>query len=199
MGVLGLVLAAAGSIGLAFDGIDPAKGYWLGDLMLLAAICLAAAELHLIKPLAAHYGPTPMVAARTLIGGSIYIVIALPSLVVQPWLALGIWTWVAIIVGGGIGVGVGQWVKVRALHMLGPTRVVLYGNLVPVAALLLAWLTIGTEPSFLELVAGLCIILGAILIQGVDGPRRQRKHLAGHRQEAGTVVPKVVPEGAAKG
>jgi len=171
IGIVGLVLAALGSLGLAIDGLDPDKGYWLGDLMLFAAIFLAAAELHLIKPLATRYGATPIVTARTLIGGAFYILIASPSLISQPWLALGAWTWIAIIVGGGVGVGVGQWVKVRALHMLGPTRVVLYGNLVPVAALVLAWLTIGTEPSFLELMAGLSIILGAVLLQGIDRPR----------------------------
>ncbi len=64
--------------------------------------------------------------------------------------------------------GVGQWIKVRALDTLGPTRVVLYGNLVPVATLLLAWLTIGTDPSLLETVAGGFIVAGAICLQVLD-------------------------------
>jgi len=72
------------------------------------------------------------------------------------------------VLGGGIGVGVGQWIKVRALDTLGPTRVVLYGNLVPVATLLLAWLTIGTDPSFLEVLSGGFIVTGAICLQVLD-------------------------------
>ena len=172
VGRVGLALAALGTLGLALDGLDPARGYWLGDLMLFAAIVLAAGELHLIKPLAIRYGPTPMVTARTVIGGALYLLVASPSLVEQTWLTLGMWTWVAIVLGGGIGVGVGQWVKVRALRSLGPTRVVLYGNLVPLAALTLAWLTIGTVPSPLELAAGSLIILGAVLLQLIDAPRR---------------------------
>lgn len=172
MGMVGLLLAGIGTFGLAIDGLAPERAYWFGDLLLFLAIVLAAGELHLIKPLAIRYGATSMVTARTIIGGGLYMLVAAPSLVEQTWLVLGIWTWIAIVLGGGIGVGIGQWVKVRALKTLGPTRVVLYGNLVPLAALLLAWLTIGTIPTLLELSAGVLIILGAVLLQVVDAPRR---------------------------
>lgn len=178
IGMVGLGLAVLGTLGLALDGLDPARGYWLGDLLLFSGIVLAAAELHLIKPLAARYGATSMVTARTIIGGGLYLLIATPSLVEQTWLALGAWTWIAIVLGGGVGVGIGQWVKVRALRALGPTRVVLYGNLVPLAALFLAWLTIGTDPTLLELGAGALIIVGAILLQVVDAPRRLPRRAA---------------------
>ena len=167
-GFVGIVLAGLGTFALAVDGLRPEQNYWLGDLLLFFALLMAVVELHLIKPLAQRYGPTPMVAARTAIGGSVYLLIALPSLVHEPWLTLDAWTWIAILIGGAIGVGVGQWVKVRALKRLGPTRVILYGNLVPLAALWLAWIAIGTEPSTFELVAGFLIVIGAICIQVLD-------------------------------
>lgn len=168
-GYVGVVLAGLGTFALAIDGVRPEQGYWLGDLLLFGALLAAVAELHLIKPLASKYGAASMVAARTTIGGLLYLVIASPSLVGEPWGSLGLWTWIAILAGGAIGVGVGQWVKVRALHTLGPTRVVLYGNLVPLAALLIAWLAIGTIPSVLEGVAGVLIVVGSIFLQVVDG------------------------------
>ena len=171
-GVVGVVLAGLGTFALAVDGLDPDRNYWLGDLLLFLALLTAVAELHLIKPLAARYGATPTVAVRTLLGGLLYLLIASPALVGEPWLRLNAWTWIAILFGGAVGVGVGQWVKVRALKALGPTRVVLYGNLVPLAALWLAWVTIGTDPSILELTAGVLIILGAICLQVFDAPSR---------------------------
>lgn len=70
--------------------------------------------------------------------------------------------------GGAIGVGVGQWIKVRALKKLGPTQVVLYGNMVPIAALLIAWLSIGENPSAMEIISALFIISGAVFIQVID-------------------------------
>jgi drug/metabolite transporter (DMT)-like permease len=114
-----------------------------------------------------------MVAIRTVIGGSLYVLIATPSLAQQSWLNLGLWTWIAILAGGAIGVGVGQWVKVRALRSLGPTQVVIYGNLVPIAAIVIAWFAIGNHPSVYELLAGALIIIGAIFIQVIDGGKRK--------------------------
>jgi drug/metabolite transporter (DMT)-like permease len=171
MGMSGLFIAGIGTVGLAADGLDPSRSFWLGDLLLCLAICCTAAELHLIKPLVIKYSSTSMVAARTVLGGSLYLLLASPSLMQQTWFSLGSWTWIAIIAGGAIGVGVGQWVKVRALEALGPTRVVLYGNLVPPATLFLAWVALGSEPPQLEILAGALILFGAMLLQ-VGDPHR---------------------------
>ena len=167
-GYLGIGLAGIGTFVLAADGLRPGHVYWFGDLLLLLALLMTVAELHLIKPLANRYGSIPMVVMRTAIGGTLYALIASPELVAEPWLDLSLWVWVAIVLGGGIGVGVGQWAKVRALNTLGPTRVVLYGNLVPVATLLLAWVTIGTNPSGLEVLAAVLIVAGAVCLQVLD-------------------------------
>lgn len=167
-GYLGILLAVIGTFILGWDGLRPNQGYWLGDLILIVALILTVIELHLIKPLAREYGSVPVVALRTAIGGSLYILIATPALIEVTWLSLGFWTWIAILAGGAIGVGVGQWVKVRALKKLGPTQVVLYGNMVPIAALLIAWLSIGKDPSRLEILSAVFIISGAILIQVID-------------------------------
>jgi drug/metabolite transporter (DMT)-like permease len=167
-GYVGVILAGAGTLILAIDGLQPENAYWFGDLLLFVALALTVIELHLIKPLAKKYGSAFVVTLRTVIGGFFYLLIASPSLVQQPWLSLSTWTWIAILAGGGIGVGLGQWVKVRALDTLGPTQVVLYGNMVPVAALVIAWLSIGENPTMLEIISAVCIISGAILIQVID-------------------------------
>lgn len=174
-GYMGVILAGAGTLILAIDGLQPEHGYWFGDLLLFSALAFTVIELHLIKPLASKYGSAFVVTLRTIIGCSFYLLIASPSLVEQSWLSFGFWTWVAILAGGGIGVGLGQWVKVRALHTLGPTQVVLYGNMVPVAALIIAWLSIGKNPTFLEIIAAICIVGGAILIQVIDEQFKQHQ------------------------
>lgn len=175
IGFLGVMLAGLGTFALAADGLLVGSAYWLGDVLLFVALACAVAELHLIKPLAKKYGATPMVTSRTVIGGALYLLVAAPSLAGESWAMLGFWTWVAILAGGAIGVGIGQWVKVRALDILGPTRVVLYGNLVPLAALGVAWLALGTVPSVLEVLAGAFIIAGSILLQRFDPVHRAEK------------------------
>lgn len=171
-GYVGIVLAAGGTFIMALDGFQTGRSYWIGDLLLIVALVLTVVELHLIKPLARKYGSTSMVAMRTAIGGSLYLMIATPSLLGESWLSFGFWTWFAILAGGAIGVGVGQWIKVRALRSIGPTRVVIYGNLVPLAAMVIAWLSIGENPSLYEIIAGLLIISGAIFVQLLDAFRR---------------------------
>lgn len=168
VGYLGISFAAAGTFILAGDGLRPEQAYWLGDLLLLTALLMTVAEMHLIKPLVAKYGSIPMVALRTTLGGLLYLLIASPALVQEHWFTLSAWAWIAILLGGTIGVGMGQWVKYRALNVIGPTRVVFYGNLVPVATLILAWLTIGTNPSSFEVLAAGFIVVGAICLQIVD-------------------------------
>ncbi len=167
-GYLGILLAGLGTVILTYDGIQLEKGYWLGDLFLFTALSMTVIELHLIKPLARKYGAISMVAIRTLIGGSLYLLIASPSLIKQHWLSLDAWTWIAILAGGAIGVGVGQWIKVRALRVLGPTRVVIYGNLVPIAAMIVAWLSAGKNPTIMEIISAFFIVSGAFLMQVVD-------------------------------
>ncbi len=167
-GFVGVALAGMGTFALAADGLLPGRTFWLGDLLLFVALACAVAELHLIKPLAQKYGATPMVTSRTVMGGVLYLLLASPALVGEAWGSLGLWTWIAILAGGAVGVGIGQWVKVRALDVLGPTRVVLYGNLVPLAALVVAWLALNTVPSVLEVLAGALIIAGSVLLQRLD-------------------------------
>lgn len=175
VGILGIFLAAGGTVLLAYDGLirPEDSSYLLGDLLLLTALILTITELHLIKPLANTYGSVNMVALRTVVGGALYIIIATPSLIQESWLTFDFWTWFAILAGGAIGVGVGQWVKVRALKSIGPTRVVIYGNLVPVATIVIAWLSVGQNPDSNEIIAGLLIVAGAFLIEVLDGKGRK--------------------------
>ncbi len=168
MGYVGVGLAGLGGLVLALDGLHGSGQYIEGDILLLIALLFAVMELHLIKPLAVKYGSVSMVSARTAIGVVIYAIVAAPSLVAQPWVSMGGWTWIAILAGGGIGIGLGQWIKVRALDSIGPTRVVLYGNLVPVAALLIAWAALSAVPSIYETAAAILILTGAICLEMLD-------------------------------
>lgn len=172
-GYAGVVLAGIGTLLLAYDGLR-VEGYWLGDLLLFIALILAVVELHLIKPLARKYGAIRIVAMRTLIGGCLYLMIAMPALTRESWMTFGFWTWIAILAGGAVGVGIGQWVKVRALRSLGPTQVVIYGNLVPIAAIIIASFSIGQNPSRYEIIAAVLIIIGAISVQVIDAARKIR-------------------------
>lgn len=160
----GIALVAGGSIALAADRLG-GGGAWLGDLLLALAVVAAVAELHLIKALAQRYGAGAATAWRTALGTLIYAGVASPALAAAPFGSLTGWTWVAILVGGTVGVGLGGWVKVAAGGEIGPTRVIVYGNLVPLTTWLLGALFLGDTPRPGEAVASVLVVAGALLVQ----------------------------------
>lgn len=162
--LLGIALVAGGSLALAADRLR-GGGEWLGDLLLALAVLAAVAELHLIKALGDHYGAGRATAWRTALGTALYALVAAPALLAAPWAGLGAWTWIAILAGGMIGVGLGSWVKVAAGSVIGPTRVIVYGNLVPLTTWLLGALFLGDRPSVAEGIASVLVIGGALLVQ----------------------------------
>jgi len=174
LGDLRRPLLGAGLIvaGAALLVVDPAEtGVSLGDALLLVASLAVLADLHLMRPLALAFGPAHVSAWRTLVGGVLYVLVALPWLVREPWGELDAVTWVAVLAGGAIGVGLGQWVKARAVRTLGPTKVLAYFNLVPVTTLLLRAAWTGRVPTGLELAAGAVIIAGASLVNAARTDR----------------------------
>jgi drug/metabolite transporter (DMT)-like permease len=94
--------------------------------------------------------------------------IAAPAMAGVSWQTLSGWMWIAILLGGSIGVGMGQWAKLRSMRVLGPTRVILYGNLVLLVTLALASLTLGTRPTSVELAVGALIVLGSVCLHVLD-------------------------------
>ncbi len=171
--LVGIALVAVGSLALGADRLR-AGGAWLGDVLLALAVLAAVAELHLIERLAARYGAGAATAWRTGLGTVLYALIASPALVAAPWIELGAWTWVAILAGGVLGVGLGSWVKVAASRVLGPTRVIVYGNLVPLTTWLLGALFVGDVPRLGEALASVLVVLGAFFVQR----RGAREHTA---------------------
>lgn len=151
--IIGLGLGVTGGLLLTIDGATSGMGYGRGDIMLFAALILAVTELHLLQSVIQRLGALRVLAWRTAFGATVYLGIAAPSLVVQPWATLNGATWTAILFGGCIAIGLGHWVQLQSIPRIGPTRVVVYNNLVPFAAIFIGWLALGGLPSVLESVA----------------------------------------------
>lgn len=150
--------------------VDPAEaGASIGDALLVLATVAVLVDLHLMRPLALVFGPAHASAWRTLVGGVLYVLVAAPWLVREPWGDLDGLTWFAVIVGGAVGVGVGQWVKARAVRTLGPTKVLAYFNVVPVATLALRAAWVGRWPTHVEGLACAAILIGATLVNRSRG------------------------------
>lgn len=177
--VLGLVLAVAGSTLLIFDGMTFKTNYLQGDLLLVTALLLTVLELHLIKPLIHHHGALPVLTLRSILGSMFYLAIAFPAISNVSWSFLSQITWIAVVFGGIVGISMGQWVKMKSVHAIGPTRVVMYGNFVPVITLGISMMMLCHDPSGTEWSAALLMISGMMLVQVWDiKNHRKEKQLA---------------------
>jgi len=155
---MALVVAGAGSLG----NIDA-----LG-----VALAFLAALTQAFFVLAARHGfarvPGPQAAALTMSGAAaLYVLIAVPlgsiGALAQPlasWASL--WP---VALAGSIGAGIPTMCFILGIRRLGPSRAAILATLEPVVGVgLAAWL-LAEQPTILQLVGGVLILVAAVLLQ----------------------------------
>jgi drug/metabolite transporter (DMT)-like permease len=177
-GFAGVGLSLIGGIVLAVDGLQGGGQYWFGDLLLFGSVLFSVAELHLLKPVLQKRSPAEVMMARTLFGGLLYSLIALPRASVISWSSLPAIVWVALAFGGILAIGIGHWVQAHAVRAIGPTRVVLYHNAVPIVAIVASAVLLLSKPSVLESFAIILIVSGLGLVQSNVGSSSPEKSIS---------------------
>jgi drug/metabolite transporter (DMT)-like permease len=154
-GVTLIVLGAARS--------DQGAGTFMGNLLMIGAILMWAFYTVGSRPFVDRHGPLP-VTAWTLWIGTVGIFLAgIPSLLQVDFSAVGVLTWACIGYAGILSIGVAYMFYYFGVSRLGNTRTGAYSNLVPVFALLAAWLWLGEAPKLFQLV-GAAVIIGGVTV-----------------------------------
>ena len=166
--MLGIALSVAG-IGIivfstAQGGNGDAQGATLfGDLLVLAGCLSWAIYTVLLKPYS-HRIDGIGLSAVTMAGGTVVLLlVAAPSMARTAWGALPAGGWGAIVYSGLFALVVAYLFWYRGLRALGPTRTAMYGNLQPVIALAVAWVTLGERPLLAQGVGAVAILAGLLL------------------------------------
>ncbi len=68
--------------------------------------------------------------------------------------------WVGVAYAGFLSIGLAYLLWYRGVERLGNNRTAVYSNLVPVAALLTAWLWLGEVPTAVQLLGAVVILSG---------------------------------------
>ena len=77
----------------------------------------------------------------------------------DPWLVA------AILYSGILSTGVAYLLWNQGIQILGTAHASIYQNLVPIVALVAAWLLIGEVPVWLQLLGGTLIIVGVVVMR----------------------------------
>ncbi|HEY0971463.1 MAG TPA: DMT family transporter [Gemmatimonadales bacterium] len=163
--IVGILVSVAG-IGLVVTSTAQgtvSESSVRGDLLVLAACTSWALYTVLLKPFTERVDGV-VLSAVTMIGGAVPLALwASPSLAAVKWGSVPAPAWGAVVYSGLGALVIAYLCWYRGVRTLGPTRTAMYGNLQPVIALLVAWLTLGETPTAFQAI-GVVLILGGVLM-----------------------------------
>ena len=164
----GMVLVVAG--GKLTLGLQ--EGTLLGDLLMVAAAMTWATYAVGSRNMVRKYGSLPVTAWTLWIGSAGLVALGLPELLRTPLGGASVTAWVGVAYAGVAAVGLAYILWNRGVRRIGSSRTAAYQNLVPVVALLVAWVWLGEKPTGLQL-AGAAVILGGVSLARL-GQERER-------------------------
>jgi len=157
LSIAGIALILWGSSrGLHF-GADTLRG----DLTMLGSALGWSVYTVLSSPYVRKYGTLPVTAFTMWTGTIGLVAISVPSLLAQPWSSVGPGAWGGLVFSGALSLALAYILWYYGIRHLGSSRTAVYSNTVPVVALIVAWLTLGEVPTWVQ-VAGTAMIIGGI-------------------------------------
>ena len=164
IGGVGLIVLGRATAGSAAGG-----GSLFGDLLVLVgAICWAVYTILLIPITKRQNGF--WVVGLSLVGGTIVLLLAgARQIMALSWPDVPLGAWIAMLYGSLGGLVIAYLLWYRGVKVLGPTRTALFGNLQPLIALGVAWITLREVPTLWQSV-GAAAIVGGVLLTRAAAP-----------------------------
>lgn len=165
--LVGIVLVVVGR-GEALT-VDPRN--LAGDLlMLVASVLWATYTVAGLEPVG-RYGALRMTTWTLWVGTPILVAMGIPSLRGTDFGSVPTGAWLGVVYAGLLSIAVAYLLWYRGVKVLGNNRTAIYSNLVPVMALVTAWLWLGEVPGILQLVGAAIILAGLTVARLAQSPR----------------------------
>jgi drug/metabolite transporter (DMT)-like permease len=131
-----------------------------GDLISIAAAFFWAFNTNLQKPLLVRYSPTQLALVFTVIGAVGLTIIAVPSAATTDWGGIGWPHYLAAIVSGGLSIAAANVFWSYGVQRLGPGSTANFGNLIPVLAFAMAYVTLKEELNEVQVIGAVVTLAG---------------------------------------
>jgi drug/metabolite transporter (DMT)-like permease len=162
----GMVLVVVGrGDGLALDSET-----FRGDLLIIVASILWSIFTVAGRTPIRRYGALRVTTWTVWIGTPILVLMGLPSLARTELSAVPMPVWAGVVYAGLLSIGLAYLLWYRGVQKLGNSRTAIYSNLVPVAALITAWIWLREVPTPLQLVGAAVILAGLSLARLGQSP-----------------------------
>lgn len=166
-GIAGLVLAFAGIVLIilsSHDEIEIGKTV-LGDCLLLGATLSWALYTVGTKRFMHKYGAMKATALMMITGTPILLLISAPSFLRQDWPAIRPLAWGGLTFSALLAIALAYIIWNHSVRKIGSTRTAIYSNIVPVVAMLVAWVALGEMPTFGQFAGAIIIFTGLYLVR----------------------------------
>lgn len=165
--VLGMFMVVVGGS----DEISLGSATLGGDLLMIAGAWIWSIYTVAGRAPVAKYGALPVTAWTLIIGTPLLVAFGVPDLLATDLRAVSAAAWVGLVYAGVLAIGIAYLLWYRGVEVLGNNRTAVYSNLVPVAALITAWIWLGERPAPLQMGGAAVILVGltiARLGQSID-------------------------------
>ncbi len=154
--LVGMVLVVIGSD----DQLSLGSTTLRGDLlMIVGSIFWSVYTVAGAKPVA-RYGALRMTTWTLWVGTPILFGAGIPSLLQTDFTGVSVTAWCAIFYAGLFALALAYVIWYHGVEKLGNSRTAVYSNLVPVWALITAWIWLGERPEMLQLLGAVSILIG---------------------------------------
>jgi len=160
---IGAALSAAGVYLIVGRGAAMSGASAQGDLLSLAALVCWSAYTVGARPLLLRHSPLVVSGYPLAIGTFLYALTALPVLVRTDWAAVSWPVWGALVFSSLLALNLAYWIWYVGVQRLGSARASIYGNLIPVVAVVLAALWMGERIPPTIAVGAVAIVMGITL------------------------------------
>ena len=162
--ILGGALATlAGMLLLVTGGSDELGGARAGDLLVLLAAVSWSAYTVFGSRMTRRHGALETTAWALWAGLPPIVLMGVPDLLRTDWTAVSAGAWLGIAYAGVFAVAIAYLLWYRGVRTIGQSRTSVYQNVVPVVALIAAWLWLSEVPTVQQLVGAGVILAGVVV------------------------------------
>lgn len=134
-----------------------------GDAFVFAGMICWAVYSVASRPLLGRYSPTVLTAWATVVGATLYVALAVPSLAATDWAGVSWRSWFLMAASSVVCLVLAYVIWYTGVQRLGATRTSAYSNLTPIAAIAVGWAWLG-EPMTAAQAVGAAAILGGVFL-----------------------------------
>lgn len=153
IGILLVILGSGKELSLA-------NNHLVGALMLLIGQLFFAYYTIYSKRLMLKYSPYQIITYVFSITTFFFFIVALPELITIEYSKIPPVAWLSNIYSGIFAIGIGNVIWMWGIKEIGSTNTALFNNLVPIFAVIFAFLMLGERLNFIQFVGAAIILIG---------------------------------------